>query len=72
MLTEALKKRASDIHVEPMEHDLRVRYRIDGHLFDVFRLPKKNQNAVLARLKIISGLDITGPACRRMAASRSS
>ncbi|WP_164908881.1 GspE/PulE family protein [Candidatus Velamenicoccus archaeovorus] len=59
MLTEALKKRASDIHVEPMEHDLRIRYRIDGHLFDVFRLPKKNQNAVLARLKIISGLDIT-------------
>jgi len=58
-LTEALKKRASDIHVEPMEHDLRVRYRIDGHLFDVFRLPKKNQNAILARLKIISGLDIT-------------
>ncbi|MFA5038500.1 MAG: ATPase, T2SS/T4P/T4SS family [Candidatus Omnitrophota bacterium] len=59
MLTEALKKRASDIHIEPSEHDLRVRYRIDGHLYDVFRLPRKNQNAVLARLKIISGLDIT-------------
>lgn len=59
MLTEALKKRASDIHVEPTERDLRVRYRVDGHLSDVFRLPKKNQNAVLARLKIISGLDIT-------------
>jgi len=59
MITEALKKRASDIHVEPMEKDLRIRYRVDGHLFDVFRLPKKNQNAILARVKIISGLDIT-------------
>lgn len=59
MITEALKKRASDIHIEPLEKELRVRYRIDGHLFDVFKLPKKNQNAVLARVKIISGLDIT-------------
>ncbi|HQP92036.1 MAG TPA: ATPase, T2SS/T4P/T4SS family, partial [Candidatus Omnitrophota bacterium] len=58
-ITEALKKRASDIHVEPMEKELRVRYRIDGHLYDIFRLPKKNQNAILARIKIISGLDIT-------------
>lgn len=58
-IMEALKKRASDIHVEPLERELRIRYRIDGHLFDVFRLPKKNQNAILARLKIISGLDIT-------------
>lgn len=58
-ITEALKKRASDIHIEPMERDLRIRYRIDGHLYDVFKLPKKNQNAILARIKIISGLDIT-------------
>ncbi|MFH1355059.1 MAG: GspE/PulE family protein, partial [Candidatus Omnitrophota bacterium] len=59
MLTQALKKRASDVHVEP-EHDcLRVRYRIDGALHDIFRIPKKNQNAILARLKIISNLDIT-------------
>ncbi len=58
-ITEALKKRASDIHIEPMERDLRVRYRIDGHLYDFFKLPKKNQNAILARIKIISGLDIT-------------
>ncbi|MFH1691615.1 MAG: ATPase, T2SS/T4P/T4SS family [Candidatus Omnitrophota bacterium] len=59
MITEALKKRASDIHVEPLERELRIRYRVDGHLYDIFRLPKKNQNAILARLKIISGLDIT-------------
>jgi len=59
VITEALKRRASDIHIEPLQRDLRVRYRIDGHLFDVFRLPKKNQNAILARIKIVSNLDIT-------------
>ncbi len=59
MLAEALNKRASDIHIEPEEDILRVRYRIDGALHDFFRVPKINQNAVLARLKIISNLDIT-------------
>jgi type IV pilus assembly protein PilB len=59
MLNQALKKRASDIHIEP-EHDcLRIRYRIDGSLHDVFKIPKSKQNAILARLKIISNLDIT-------------
>lgn len=59
MILEALKKRASDIHVEPQEFDLRIRYRIDGELADAFRIPKSNQNAIIARLKIISGLDTT-------------
>ncbi len=59
MIIEALKRRASDIHIEPADKELRVRYRIDGQLHDLFRLPKKNQNAILARIKIISGLDIT-------------
>ncbi|MFA4981197.1 MAG: GspE/PulE family protein [Candidatus Omnitrophota bacterium] len=59
ILNEALKRRASDIHIEPCEKNLRIRYRIDGSLHDVFSLPKKNQNAVLARLKILSRLDIT-------------
>lgn len=59
ILNEAIKKRASDIHIEPCEKFLRVRYRIDGSLHDIFTLPKKNQNAVLARLKIMSKLDIT-------------
>lgn len=59
ILNEAIKKRASDIHIEPCERFLKVRYRIDGSLHDVFTLPKKNQNAVLARLKIMSKLDIT-------------
>ncbi len=59
ILFEALRKRASDIHIEPEEKNLKVRYRIDGSLHDALRLPKKNQNAVLARLKIMSGMDIT-------------
>ena len=59
MIAQALKKRASDIHIEP-EHDcLRIRYRIDGALHDIFKIPKINQNAILARIKIISNLDIT-------------
>jgi type IV pilus assembly protein PilB len=59
ILSEAIKKRASDIHVEPCEKFLKIRYRIDGSLHDVLTLPKKNQNAVIARLKIMSRLDIT-------------
>jgi len=59
VLAEAIKKRASDIHIEPEENSLRIRYRIDGRLHETFSLPKKNQNAALARLKIMSRLDIT-------------
>lgn len=59
MLTQALKKRASDIHIEPEWDSLRIRYRIDGSLHDIFKIPKLNQNAILARIKIISNLDIT-------------
>ncbi|MBU4343317.1 MAG: GspE/PulE family protein [Candidatus Omnitrophica bacterium] len=59
ILLESLKRRASDIHVEPEEDSLRVRYRVDGSLHEVLTIPKKNQNAVLARLKIMSGMDIT-------------
>ena len=59
VLLAALKKRASDIHIEPEEENVRVRYRIDGNLQDALTIPKKNQNAVLARLKIMSGMDIT-------------
>ncbi|MDP2910946.1 MAG: GspE/PulE family protein, partial [Candidatus Omnitrophota bacterium] len=59
IIFEALKKRASDIHIESEEDHLRVRYRVDGNLQDSLRIPKKNQNAVLARLKIMSGMNIT-------------
>ncbi|MCD6539823.1 MAG: type II/IV secretion system protein [Candidatus Omnitrophica bacterium] len=59
VITEALNRRASDIHIEPEEDRLKVRYRIDGVLHEVFSLPKKNQNAIIARLKIMSSLNIT-------------
>ncbi|MDO8730257.1 MAG: ATPase, T2SS/T4P/T4SS family [Candidatus Omnitrophota bacterium] len=59
MLTDALKARASDIHIEPYEKQVRVRYRIDGALVDAFILPKKHQNGLITRLKIMSRLDIT-------------
>ena len=59
MVIEAMRRRASDIHLEPMANCLRVRYRIDGHLIETHHLPKGVQNPVLTRLKILSGLDIT-------------
>jgi len=59
MIAQALKKRASDIHIEPEYDCLRIRYRVDGALHDIFKIPKINQNAIIARIKIISNLDIT-------------
>ncbi|MCL2102668.1 MAG: type IV-A pilus assembly ATPase PilB [Syntrophorhabdaceae bacterium] len=58
LLTEAIKRRASDIHVEPYEKEFRVRYRIDGVLYEVMRPPLKMRNALSSRLKIMSSLDI--------------
>jgi len=54
-LLEAFKAGASDIHIEPMEKDLRVRYRIDGVLHDVEHHPKKLHQAVITRIKIMTG-----------------
>ena len=59
LLSESLKRRASDIHIEPYENKLRIRYRVDGALQEAFTLPKTHQNAIMARLKIMSGMDIT-------------
>jgi len=59
IIYNGLKKRASDIHIEPYEDKLLVKYRIDGVLTEDFSFPKKSQAAVIARLKIISSLDIT-------------
>ncbi|RKY34559.1 MAG: type II secretion system protein GspE, partial [Candidatus Omnitrophota bacterium] len=59
LIAEALLKRASDVHIEPYEYKIRVRYRIDGALISAATLPKKIQNAVSARVKIMSGMDIT-------------
>ncbi len=59
IINEALRNRASDIHLEPFYDRVRIRYRIDGVLHEFFTLPKKIQNALITRLKIMSNLDIT-------------
>ncbi len=58
LITEAVKNRASDIHVEPLEGKLRVRYRIDGVLREVPGPPQKLRGSVISRLKLMAGLDI--------------
>jgi type IV pilus assembly protein PilB len=58
LVSEAVKDRVSDIHIEPELTVLRVRYRIDGILHEVHSLPKKLQNAVISRIKILAEMDI--------------
>lgn len=54
-LMEAFKTRASDIHIEPMEKDMRIRYRVDGVMHDIEHHPKKLHSSIIARIKIMSG-----------------
>lgn len=58
LLVEALRRRASDIHIEPMEKLLRLRYRIDGDLYEVPSPPKSLQAAIISRIKIMSDMNI--------------
>jgi type IV pilus assembly protein PilB len=58
VLLDAIKKGASDIHVEPYERDFRVRYRVDGVLYEVMKPPFKLKAAITSRLKIMAELDI--------------
>ncbi|MDY0397648.1 MAG: type IV-A pilus assembly ATPase PilB [Desulfuromonas thiophila] len=58
ILTDAIKKGASDIHIEPYETLFRVRYRIDGVLYEVMKPPIKLKNAITSRLKILAEMDI--------------
>jgi type IV pilus assembly protein PilB len=58
VLVDAIKRGASDIHMEPYEHEFRVRYRIDGVLHEIMKPPAKLKNAIVSRLKIMSELDI--------------
>ncbi|MEJ5299738.1 MAG: type IV-A pilus assembly ATPase PilB [Thermodesulforhabdaceae bacterium] len=58
LLTDAIRKKASDIHIEPYEKTLRIRYRIDGILYEIMRPPVKYKNAISSRIKIMSNLDI--------------
>ncbi len=58
ILTDAVKRTASDIHIEPYEREFRVRYRIDGALYEVMKPPLKLRNAITSRVKIMAELDI--------------
>lgn len=58
ILSDAIKRKASDIHIEPYERTFRVRYRIDGVLYEVMKPPLKLKNAITSRLKIMAELDI--------------
>jgi type IV pilus assembly protein PilB len=58
ILTDAIKKGASDIHIEPYEHSFRVRYRIDGVLYEVMQPPTRLKAAITSRVKIMAQLDI--------------
>src|SRR6266446_6300483 len=59
LLVDALRRGASDIHVEPYEKELRIRFRIDGILYDVMHPPLKMRDALISRVKIMAKLDIS-------------
>jgi general secretion pathway protein E len=58
LLSQAVKDRASDIHIEPFERALVVRYRVDGMMYDVISPPQRFQPAITSRVKVMSGLNI--------------
>ena len=58
LLFRAVKEKASDIHIEPYEKEMSVRFRVDGILFDIFKPPKKLQNAITSRIKVMGNLNI--------------
>lgn len=59
ILTEAVKRKASDIHMEPYETEYRVRFRVDGVLQTIMKPPKKMKDAIISRVKIMARLDIS-------------
>lgn len=59
LMVDALRRGASDIHIEPYEKELRIRFRIDGVLYDVMHPPLKMRDALISRLKIMAKLDIS-------------
>lgn len=58
LLSQAVKDGASDIHIEPFERELVVRFRVDGLLYEIIRPPKRFQNSIISRVKIMAGLNI--------------
>src|SRR6188508_1233759 len=58
LLMSAIQKGASDIHIEPYEKELRVRYRVDGILYNIMAPPMKLRDSIVSRVKIMAKLDI--------------
>src|SRR5438132_1286010 len=58
LITQAIADRASDIHIEPTERDVRIRYRVDGVLAEVMRSPKNIQAGLISRLKVMADINI--------------
>jgi len=58
LISQAVRARSSDIHIEPMERQVRVRFRIDGVLREIVTFPKATQNAIVSRIKIMADMDI--------------
>ena len=58
LLSEAIKRRASDLLIEPLEDNLRIRYRVDGILQEAKAPPRSMQNALISRIKVMSQLNI--------------
>jgi len=58
LMSQAVKDGASDIHLEPYERELLVRFRVDGLLYEIIRPPKRFQNSIISRVKIMAGLNI--------------
>jgi type IV pilus assembly protein PilB len=59
LIEQAIQSRASDLHLEPTENDMRVRFRIDGVLHEIDKVPHSVQSGLISRLKIMSNVDIT-------------
>jgi type IV pilus assembly protein PilB len=58
IVSQAMRDRTSDIHIEPLDENVRVRFRIDGHLVEAFKIPTSAHTALVSRLKIMSGMNI--------------
>src|SRR5437660_8807972 len=58
VMTDAIRKRASDIHIEPYEKVLRIRFRVDGVLYEIMQPPLRLKNAITSRIKVMANLDI--------------
>ena len=66
ILSKCFTLKGSDIHAEPLEDRLRIRYRIDGVLKEAFAFPKSHVNPIISRIKIMSKLDISEKDCLKM------